>query len=238
MKRSTGVTLSAVLVFFGSAMALLAGFFAVVAFRFAPPRSMPTPFLRGALIFDGVLDVAFVAWGIASGVGLIRLRQWARISMLVFSGIMIFFCLIPMAIIPFLPLPPQSVTLPSNFGLFFRIGAVAFYGLFVALGAFWLYFFNKRSVKDQFKGISVQDGLATKSRPERPLAILILACLFIIGGCFTPFVLFMHVPAFFFSFAVPGRRGDLIFVVFAALSLATGVGLLRLRPWAWILAVG
>jgi hypothetical protein len=238
MKRSTGVTLSAVLVFFGSAMALLAGLFAVAALKFAPHRSIPTPFLRGALIFDGALDVAFVAWGIASGVGLIRLRQWARMSMLVFSGIMIVFCLIPMVIIPFVPLPPQSDTVPSNFGLVFRIGVVAFYGLFVALGVFWLYFFNKRSVKDQFKGISVQEGLAAESRPERPLAIVILAWLFIIGGCFTPFALFMRVPAFFFSFAVPGRWGGLVFIAFAALGLATGIGLLRLRPWAWMLAVG
>jgi hypothetical protein len=113
-----------------------------------------------------------------------------------------------------------------------------FYGFFVALGAFWLYFFNKRSVKDQFKGISVQEGLAAESMPERPLAILILAWLLIIGGCFTPFVLFMRMPAFFFSFAVPGRWGDLVFIAFAALSLATGIGLLRLRPWAWMLAVG
>jgi hypothetical protein len=237
MKRSTGVTLSVVLVFFGSAMALLAGLFAGAALKFAPHRSIPTPFLRGALIFDGALDVAFVAWGIASGIGLIRLRQWARMSMLVFSGIMIVFCLIPMVIIPFVPLPPQSDTLPSNFGLVFRIGVVAFYGLFVALGAFWLYFFNKRSVKDQFKGISVQEGLAAGSRPERPLAIVILAWLFIIGGCFTPFALFMRAPAFFFSFAVPGRWGGLVFIAFAALSLATGIGLLRFRSWAWMLAV-
>ncbi len=238
MKRSTGVTLSAVLVFFGSAMALLVGFFLVAALKFAPHGSIPTPFLRGTLIFDGALDIAFVAWGIASGIGLIRLRQWARMSMLVFSGIMIVFCLIPMVIIPFVPLPPQSDTLPSNFGLLFRIGVVAFYGLFVALGAFWLYFFNKRSVKDQFRGIAIQEGLAAESRPERPLAIVILAWLFIIGGCFTPFALFMRVPAFFFSFAVPGHWGGLVFIAFAALSLATGIGLLRLRPWSWVVAVG
>lgn len=240
MQRSTGVTLSAVLVFFGSAMALLGGLFAVAAMRFAPPRSMPMPtsFLRGALIFDGVLDLAFVAWGIASGVGLIRLRPWARISMLVFSGIMIFFCLIPMLIIPFVPLPPQSDTLPSNFDLVFRIGAVAFYGLFVALGAFWLYFFNKRSVKDQFKGIPVPEGLAAESRPQRPLAIVILAWLLIVGGCFTPFALFMRIPAFFFSFVLLPHWGELFYGTFALLSVVAGVGLLKLRAWGWILAVG
>ena len=238
MKRSTGVTLSAVLVFFGSAMALLVGLFAVAAFRLAPPRSTPTPFLRGALIFDGVLDVAFVAWGIASGVGLIRLQQWARISMLVFSGIMIVFCLIPMMIIPFVPLPPQSDTLPSNFGLIFRIGAVVFYGFFVALGAFWLYFFNKRSVKVQFTNTPALQASDAKLKSEKPVAIMILAWLFIIGGCFTPAALFMRLPAFFFSFAVPGRWGGLVFVAFAALSLATGIGLLRLRLWGWVVAVG
>ncbi|HEY6444110.1 MAG TPA: hypothetical protein VIY66_12305 [Candidatus Acidoferrales bacterium] len=239
MERSTGVTLSAVLVFFGSAMALLGGLIGVAALKFAPhgPIPMPTPLFRDALIFDGVLDLAFVGWGIASGVGLIRLQQWARISMLVFSGIMIFFCLIPMVIIPFVPLPPRSETLPSNFALIFRIGTVAFYGLFVALGAFWLYFFSKRSVKDQFKGISAREGLAPESRSQRPLAIVILAWLLIIGGCFTPFALFMRLPAFFFSFAVPGGWGDLVFIAFAAVSLAAGIGLLRLRSWAWLLAV-
>jgi hypothetical protein len=158
--------------------------------------------------------------------------------MLVFSGIMIVFCLIPMVIIPFVPLPPQSDTLPSNFGLIFRIGAVAFYGLFVALGAFWLYFFNKRSVKIQFTKTPVMEGSAAELKPERPLAIMILAWLFIIGGCFTPIVLLMRMPAFFFSFAVPGRWGDLAFIALAALSLAAGVGLLRLRRWGWMLAIG
>lgn len=108
----------------------------------------------------------------------------------------------------------------------------------MALGAFWLYFFNKRSVKDQFKGIPIQEGLAAESRPERPLVIVILGWLFIMGGCFTPFVLFMRTPAFFFSFAVPGHWGDLVFIAFAALSVVAGIGLLRLRPWSWIVAVG
>lgn len=240
MERSTGVTISAVVVFIGSAMLLLGGVFGFVGLKLAPHGSIPmaTPLFRGALIFDGVLDLAFVAWGIASGVGLIRLRPWARISILVFSGIMVVFSLIPMVIIPFVPLPPQSDTLPSNFGLIFRIVAVAFYGLFVVLGVFWLYFFNKSSVKNQFKGISVREGVAAESRPEKPLVIVILAWLLIIGGCFTPFVLFVRVPAFFFSFAVPGRWGDLVFIAFAALSIAAGIGLLRLRPWGWVLAVG
>jgi hypothetical protein len=243
MERSTGVTISAVLVFFGSAMALLVGLLAVAALKLAPHGSIPTPFFRGALIFDGALDLAFVAWGIASGVGLLRLRQWARISMLVFSGIMIVFSLIPMLIIPFIPLQvgaegTEVGRVPPNFGLFFRIGIVVFYGFFVALGAFWLYLFNKRSVKDQFKGISLQQGSAAESRPERPLVIVILAWLFIVGGCFTPFALFMRVPAFFFSFAVPGHWGDLVFIAFSTLSVIVGIGLMRLRPWSWMVAVG
>src|SRR5271170_4671773 len=137
MHRSIGVTLSAVLVSFGSGVTLLLGAGMVLALRFAPTApnapGLPAGLLHAMLAMIVVMTLGFGAWGIASGVGLIYLRGWARISMLVFSGLMVFFCLPQMLIFPFFPFPNNG-NLPANFGLFMKIGMTVYYGLFAALG--------------------------------------------------------------------------------------------------------
>jgi hypothetical protein len=77
MKRSVGITISAVIAFLGSGAVLLLG---TSAFLIVP-ASQPQ-FLKYGTYFLGVLLVGFATWGIASGVGLLRLREWARVSLL------------------------------------------------------------------------------------------------------------------------------------------------------------
>jgi hypothetical protein len=239
MQRSVGVTLSAVFVFFGCALALFAGAAMLLAFRMAPNTALAAPFVRAAILFDVILDLGFVGWGVASAVGLLQLREWARISMVVFSAIMIFFCLIPMAIMPFVPIP-QSDAVPANLTLLIRTFIIVFYGIFVALGIFWIYFFNKRSVKAQFKSVAAPAAGALADatvQGKRPVPILILAWLFIIGGCFTPLVLLMGTPVVIFGHFVQSRWGALYYVIVGLLSVVIGIGLLKLRPWSWIAAI-
>jgi hypothetical protein len=240
MQRSVGVTLSAVLVFFGCGMFLLFAVLLAFTTQMAPAASA-LPILRGALIFDILLDLAFVGWGVASGIGLLQLQQWARISMLVFSGIMIFFCLIPMAIFPFIPIP-QPAAAPANLMFFIRMFLELFYGLFVALGAFWIYFFNRRNVKEQFKGTqaiqaAIPGAPAMEVEPKKPIPIIVLAVLLLVGGCFLPLMLFLHTPVLFFSYPLQGSAGKITLLLLTAVNIGTGIGLLRLRPWGWALAL-
>ena len=248
MQRSIGVTLSAVLVFIGCAFTLL--FLGVGALVLALPRqpNVNLPIMHAVLIFEVLFGVGFSGWGIASGVGLLNLREWARISIIVFSALMLFFSLVPLLIFAFLPIPQPPGT-PPNFILFMRVGVGLFYGSFAALGGFWLYFFNRRNVKEQFKRAALPSPdfvtrsmpaiiqASTDATPHRPVLIVFVAILFLFGSCIFPFIYLLHSPMFFLGVALQGRAAGVCLAVFAVLSLVAGIGLIRLRPWGWGVAI-
>jgi formate-dependent nitrite reductase membrane component NrfD len=66
----------------------------VVVMVFLPTRTqqnipLPPTALKALLALTSLLYILPALWGIASGVGLIRLKNWARISTIVFSVILI-----------------------------------------------------------------------------------------------------------------------------------------------------
>src|SRR5271155_2866959 len=154
MPRSAGVTISAVVVIIGSALTLLGGAIvilgAIVLSKTGQAASISAT-IADVEIIEAVMFLGFGGWGLASGIGLIGLKSWARISLLVFAGILVLVSLPAVAIMPFISLPnTNAADLPANFMSIVRVGIVLFYAAFAALGGFWLYFFNKRSVTAQF----------------------------------------------------------------------------------------
>jgi hypothetical protein len=242
MQRSIGVTLTAVVVFFGCALFILIAVLLALAPQMAQ-QAGAIPFLKGALIFEIVLDLAFVGWGISSGIGLLRLEPWARVSMIVFSGIMAFFCLIPMIIFLFVPIP-QVASAPANLGMFVRVFLESFYALFLALAIFWIYFFNRRSVKAQFQHVAPADaaivaggGTVTATGPTRPVPILVLGIFLIVAAVGIPFALMIHTPVLLFGFVLSGGSAKAGLTALALLSLVAGIGLVKMRTWGWALAL-
>lgn len=246
VQRSIGVTLTAVVVFFGCAIALLVAFGLTFASQVSPSQVLSTPLVRAVLIVEIVIDLAFVGWGIASGIGLLQLRGWARVSMIVYSGIMICFCAIPMAVFLFVPIP-RAEGVSGNVGQIVRIFIELFYGFFVGLGAFWIYFFNKKSVKAQFGPAATGNvpivveqatfGVGPARKQVAPIPINILAVLLILGACFMPFALKMHTPLFFLGSFVHGAADVVFILAVMIVNLAAGIGLLRLNLWSWRLAL-
>lgn len=151
MRPSLGVKLSAVALFIGSAVPLIFGILAVLTFF--SPISMT---FAGVAIFRVVITVicltalGLASWAIASGIGLIGRRRWARASMLVISSLMIYLSLPPMFFGPFWHIRYIGGAF-FNFSETGRISVAMIYPVFAALGIFWLYFFNRQSVKAQFK---------------------------------------------------------------------------------------
>ena len=93
MKRSIGVTFSAIVSLLGSALTLGLGVLVIfLLFFFAPTRanfsgvaSAPKAiFVMGALVY-----ILPAIWGIITSIGLFCLKNWARISILIFSVILI-----------------------------------------------------------------------------------------------------------------------------------------------------
>jgi len=241
MKRSTGVTVSAVFVFIGSGLTIAFGLLTIAVAVFVPKQPQQPPFLRYILLFSVGMYLTFGIWGVASGVGLLRLRQWARISVLVFSGILLVFTVPALLIVPFIPMQPTA-GLPDDFGLFFKLGMSAIYGSIAAIGGGWLYFFNKRTVKNQFRTLpepgTSESGVSAANPSRRPLSITIIGCLLLIGPLFFVPAVLLHLPMLFFGQTLDGWRASLFALVWCVVQGAAGVGLLKLLPWARILAIG
>ena len=147
MKRSAGVTASAVISIIGSSCSILFG--GLMVFRPLSPVE-----LVGIM---AILFFGFGVWGIVSAIGLLRLRNWARISFAIYGRLLAFFSALASASGVLLmtlaiskDIQPKDV--PSGlyaveFALFAAIAVP-----FAALGVFWATYFNRQSVKIQFMG--------------------------------------------------------------------------------------
>ncbi len=247
MNRSVGVTVTAVIVLFGSGLTLLAG----VMMLFASSSDLPIPenqvhFLKYFMVFLALVLFAAAAWGIASGTGLMRLREWSRISMLVFSALLLFVCIPGLLMFLFMPFPPPgtapSPELTKEMLAATRIFMVVLYGILAALGGWWIYFFNKRSTKDQFlkvriPGLEGMPGGEVISPYARPLSITLIAWWLLISGFIGVLGLSVNPPVFFLGYFFRGTYASVLMLALALVQSLIGFGLLKLRPWGRTLAI-
>lgn len=227
MQRSFGISLTAVLCGLGGLLGLL---FAMLSFgmlllspQALPPGSGVVPFVMVA-----TLGFAFSGWAIATMVGLWRLKNSARWSVLVYAGLLVFMGISSGALMAVIPLPPTP-NAPAETMEGMRIGLVGFYGVLAALGTVWLVYFNRGSVKAQFAGAN-----PPPLPSPRPTSISVIAYLQLFVGVSALWSLFMPVPAIILGFAIHGLPGRLVFLSWCAGYAAVGYGLLRLRPWSRI----
>src|SRR3970040_2318066 len=94
MKRSGGITASAVIAIIGSVFTILLGgspILGALLMRTMPnlPTTPAQPVPPVAfLLAESILFLGFGVWGIASAVGLLRLENRARVPFLVFAGLL------------------------------------------------------------------------------------------------------------------------------------------------------
>jgi len=251
VKRSAGVTASAVIVFVGSGCVfLLAGFSILGTVIVSREGSMPR-IVRDAMACGVVLQSGFATWGIASGIGLLRLREWARISLLVFSALLLLFCLPGIILMFVMPVaPPPNMDDPELYRqvLFAtKIFVAVLYGLLALTAALWLYFFNTRFVRDQFRGtqtlanVTAEPGIvpvkASRQHRGRPVSISVIGWYLVITGLLAPLSLALHVPMMMLWFLLKGRAASTVMISMGLLQIVMGIALLKLRGWSRILAI-
>ncbi len=115
-------------------------------------------------------------FGMATGIGLIYLRNWARISVLIWGGFSVFFGLIgiPIAFFTQFPPNPRSPALPAESMQVVRWFLLGIYGIPLLIGTWMLILFNRKSVKAQF----ARQGESADQGPRKlacPLPIAVLA---------------------------------------------------------------
>jgi hypothetical protein len=153
--RSAGITVIAVLQLIGSALLLaLAALMAFAMIMATPspndPRLPPMFFTAMRVVLPFFYAIPAV-WGIVTAVGLLQLKNWARISTIVISILLIVFGAFGVltAMVFFLKPPPGNGVDPKMFSI---IGAVAavFALAEIGVGIWWMVFFNRAGVKAQF----------------------------------------------------------------------------------------
>jgi hypothetical protein len=250
MKRSVGVTISAVIVLVGCGVTLVSCAFMALGLAEIASRGATPQFSNAAGVFLVLFMLALAIWGIATSINLLHLREWARISVLVFSGLLLVISLpgiVMMLLVPF-PTPPDVAdpALMQRVMAATRVGMIVVYGLLAALGGWWLYFFNSRAVKDEFGSARTPEAASPvawapapigSASPKRPISITIIAYISLIGACVLPVVQVMHVPMMFLGFVFTGWKASLIIMGFMTVQLLMAYGLLQLEPWGRSLAI-
>src|SRR5579864_8548940 len=151
MKRSGGVTAAAIVLFFGSGLCIL--FLAVACLAFVLPRepgdimTEQLPSLAFGLFFYAL----FAGCGIATGVAILRLRPWSRISILVMSGFavlgILFASLAMFLIVPMMQTPEMQ---PGEKKMTLFV-LVPMFAIPLAISIWWFVLFMLKSVRLQFQ---------------------------------------------------------------------------------------
>lgn len=195
MKRTAGITAAAVIALLGSACVAFLGiieFFGILfASRFGSaaetlPNQGAIPMVVGAAV-GSLFNLGFAGWGLATGIGLLRLKPWSRISALVYAGLLAFSTAIAALIFLFLPLPAAANT-GQNFKFIFRAIMEAFCVVPFSVAVWWLVFFSRKSVAAQFSArpdsttspvaqavISPPTFVPEPPRLQRPIILTIVA---------------------------------------------------------------
>ena len=262
-QRSAAVMASGVIAILGSlvtAIGILIGMMGLLLSSRYPNPMDSMPGLRATTAAIMGIFFAVTIWGAFSGVGLIRLRNWARVSVLVWSGIAAPICVLAILFVAFLPMPPSPN--PTVMRTMIHVFTVLFYGGPLAIAVWWLILFTRPKVVAQFKPVAMAagpgdpfgaipmtmavDGSAAPVAyavppplpgPSIPLPIIVLSCFFLLSSLSVFFIFFTHMPAMVFGHAYTGLTGSVIYGSWCLLYAIAGVGMLRRVSWTYTLAI-
>lgn len=260
MKRSAGVTIAAIIVLIGSAFVVLSAALGAISMFFAFRSSELEGALRGqgkvpvlaTMIAGSLINLALAGWGIATGIGLLRLKSWSRISALVFAGLLAVMATFVGLTFLFIPLPaiPDG---DQSFYFVFRVMIGTTFAALFAIAVWWLVLFTRKSVVEQFSGaaslatardsavaVEPRAFVTAPQQPRRPLAVTIIAWFYLAS---LPSMIFsiliyqlqkMSVP--FFGLLLEGKEVVIYFIINSSVLLLAGIALLKNRAWGFWLA--
>lgn len=167
MKRSGDVTAAAVVMFCGSAFLLLMGAFTILTVLAAPTMNAAQG--RQLQMAGAVVVVAMygglAAWGIATGIGIVKLQPWARISAIVMSALVIFGCVMGMAgIFVGMSALKGDTRFPPNFATIMLIAVFVVCAIPAGIAIWWVILFTRKRVALEFaaRGLVAEASGATQ----------------------------------------------------------------------------
>jgi hypothetical protein len=204
--------------------------------------------------------IAVCVFGVFVGVGVLRRRNWARISILVWAAFMTMVSAVTIPVL-FLVFNAMPGMMPADANVapvmsFMKWFIVLFYGIPLGVGIWWLVLFTRPRVSAAFTAPA--QALATyppatmdvsgfplpapaavpslASRPSCPLPLMILAGFLIFSAFFMLLIVLVPVtgsmPFFFFGHFYSGLTAKFILGLMGLLYGVGGVGMFKLKPWA------
>ena len=240
---SSSVVAAGVVGILVSLVAILIAVVAIAGMSMMPPANgspaIP-PFAKPLAIAMMGFFAGLAIFGIFTSVGVLHLKKWARVSMLIWGGVMVVFCGLALLFAAFGPLPEAPADSPMTFP-FLRLLLMLVYGIPFLIGVWWLLLFNRHDVKEQFLAAAPSDGqLPAPAQPRCPLPLAILAGFSIFSAGFSLLLPFTNFPVnvILFGYRVHGAVGVALFFLSAGLVLAGAIGMLRLKRWSYPLMLG
>jgi hypothetical protein len=263
VQRSIGVTINATILLVASVLEFL--FLLALLLYEILSASGNSPETSGvAVVLTSIFNVllmGIVCWEFATAIGLLRLREWARMCSVAVSALAC--VLIVSALVMFGMVASLSWHAAPNHGLSDESIFMSILCLLAAVHCgWWVYFFQTRSVKDQFRRTerapafmpavaipapaivpTLQTAIpaAPTKSSGRPISITIIAVLFLFAAANAPMSAIMlpaiHLPVSVVGFLVRGWPALVFMLAIRGAGLAAGIGLLNLKPWARILAI-
>ena len=237
MKRSSGVTAAAAVEILGSICVAAGGLLAFYGLGLQHQlnsSSVPPPHVA-TLSRIAVLGICipFATLGMATGIGMTRLQKWARLSTLIFGGLLAVYSFIFIPLVWFLPLPTTAgVDAPSPQNA--HLVMVSFMCVLLGIAIWWLVLLSRNRVAEQFLGAGIH--------AERPDGITVIAWLFVIPSLLNLVLIFTtksswNTPAPFFWIAITGVAAKIAYSLDLSMSFLAGVGLLLNKVWGFWVAI-
>jgi hypothetical protein len=258
------VTAAGVVAIIFSAVGALLGVLVEVSMFVAPglqtsdgAPGMP-PGTRAAAQIFWLFGLAVAVFGFFVGIGVLRRRNWARIAMLVWGGLMAVLSAIsiPVVLIVFNSLPaalPNGAEAGPFMG-FLKVFMVFFYGIPLGIGIWWLVLFTRPRVAAAFTASTALAGypptvdasgfpspepivrLPASPKAACPLPLMIFAGFLIFSSvCMVLFTLFptaRAMPFFFFGHFFSGISAKAFLGIMGLVFGIGAVGILKLKAWA------
>jgi hypothetical protein len=209
-------------------------------------------FILYLMLAIGPFYAVLTVWAILTVIGILRLRQWGRYSILIIGGgltainlVTVIFTILSRAVLS--ELTPHKSAVDPHITSVITAFMVVLNLLFAAIDIWWLIYFNLRSTRDLFQmptlatadpygqplptaSLPVKSYDGFFSSPERaPAAIKILGWLLLVSAvCCLPMTL-LPFPAFILGFIVPVKASHFLYFAILIIAACIGYGLLKLR---------
>jgi hypothetical protein len=237
MKRSGSVTAAVVVLLLGSAILALIALATALAIPVVTSKAPSAPYLPGTFVVAIAFYLALAGWGVTTALGLLRLRPWARISILSMSVLALVICFgsVVSVLILFPNIPDQY---DPHIKAVVRGVLIVSLSFPMGIAVWWLVLFLRRGVKQQFGG-AAGETLEAPPSGGRPVSITLIAICFLLSAPQMLWMLYLTfptrptgIPTMVLGTWISGWGATAFCLAILAAVLTLGLGLWRMRPWA------